>query len=361
MTDVRGTAGQRSRGGPYSPGRGPAVRHRVAALVCVPLLALAAGGCAKDGDDAGSDAAAVKYPTTTLELMAPAAPGGGWDSTARSLQKALTDSKLVTESVEVYNVPGAGGTLGLSQLVTKNKGDAHQLMVTGLVMIGGVVTNKSPVKLSQVTPIATLTAEQEVIVVPAASKYTTLQQLMDDAKANPTSINWGGGSAGGTDQILIGLLAKAAGADPKAMKYIAYSGGGESKAALLSGDLTAAVSGASEYSDLVASGKLRALAVSGSAGIDVGAGKPTPTIKESGYDVELMNWRGVVAPPGIKAGERAAIIKLIDDLHSSAQWKQTLTDQKWEDFYRSGDEAKAYFESENDRITTVLSEIGLAG
>jgi putative tricarboxylic transport membrane protein len=360
MTDVRGTAGLRTRGGPHSPGRGSAARRRAAALVCVPLLALVASGCAKDGDNAGS-ASPAKYPTKTLQLMAPAAPGGGWDSTARSLQKALTDSKLVGKSVEVYNVPGAGGTLGLSQLVTKNRGDAHQLMVTGLVMVGGVVTNKSPVKLSQVTPIATLTAEQEVIVVPANSKYTTLQQLMADAKTNPSSINWGGGSAGGTDQILVGLLAKAAGADPKAMKYLAYSGGGESKAALLSGDLTAAVSGASEYSDLVAAGKLRALAVSGPAGIDVGAGTPTPTIKESGYDVELMNWRGLVAPPGISAGERAAIIKLVDDLHASAQWKQTLTEQKWEDFYRSGDEAKSYFDSESTRITAVLTEIGLAG
>ncbi|MFK3983465.1 Bug family tripartite tricarboxylate transporter substrate binding protein [Micromonospora sp. NPDC050397] len=360
MTEVRGTAGLRSRGRPRFIGRGAAARQRVAALVCVPVLALAAGGCAKDGGAGSGSGEAVKYPTTTLELMAPAAPGGGWDSTARALQKALTDSKLVSESVEVYNVPGAGGTLGLSQLVTKNKGDAHQLMVTGLVMIGGVATNKSPVKLSQVTPIATLTAEQEVIVVPAGSKYTTLKQLMDDAKANPSSINWGGGSAGGTDQILVGLLAKAAGADPKAMKYVAYSGGGESKAALLSGDLTAAVSGASEYADLVASGKLRALAVSGATGIDVGAGKPTATIKESGYDVELMNWRGLVAPPGIKDSERAAIIKLVDDLHASAQWKQTLTDQKWDDFYRSGDEAKSYFESENSRITGVLEEIGLA-
>jgi putative tricarboxylic transport membrane protein len=245
-------------------------------------------------------------------------------------------------------------------LVTKNRGDAHQLMVMGLVMVGGVVTNKSPVKLDQATPIATITAEQEVIVVPPNSKYTSLKQLMDDAKANPASINWGGGSAGGTDQILVGLLAKAAGADPKAMKYVAYSGGGESKTALLSGDLTVGVSGASEFKDLVATGKVRALAVSGSTGVDVGDGKPAPTIKESGYDVELMNWRGIVAPPGISAGEKAAITALVDKLHASEQWKQTLAQQKWEDFYKSGDEAVAFFKSENERITGVLSDIGLA-
>jgi putative tricarboxylic transport membrane protein len=341
--------------------RGAAMRRRAAVVACVPLLAIAGAGCGKNGDQGGSAAGPAKYPTKTVHLMAPAAPGGGWDITARTLQKALTDGKLVNESVEVYNVPGAAGTLGLSQLVTKNRGDAHQLMVTGLVMVGGVVTNKSPVKLDQVTPIATLTAEQEVIVVPAASKYTTLKQLMDDARANPSSINWGGGSAGGTDQILIGLLAKAAGANPKAMKYVAYSGGGESKAALLAGDLTAAVSGASEFADLVAAGKVRALAVSGATGVDAGAGTPAPTIKQSGYDVELMNWRGLVAPPGLKDADRAAVIALVDKLHQSEQWKQTLTAQKWDDFYRSGDEAVAYFKSENTRITEVLTEIGLAG
>ncbi|MEV1288640.1 tripartite tricarboxylate transporter substrate binding protein [Micromonospora sp. NPDC049679] len=335
------------------------LRRRAAIAASVPLLVLAATGCNKSGGDSAASGP-VKYPTKSLQLMAPAAPGGGWDITARSMQKSLTDGKLIDQSVEVYNVPGAAGTLGLSQLVTKNRGDAHQLMVMGLVMVGGVVTNKSPVKLDQATPIATITAEQEVIVVPANSRYTTLKQLMDDAKANPASINWGGGSAGGTDQILVGLLAKAAGADPKAMKYVAYSGGGESKAALLSGDLTAGVSGASEFKDLVATGKVRALAVSGTTGVDVGAGTPAPTIKESGYDVELMNWRGIVAPPGISAGEKAAITALVDKLHASEQWKQTLAQQKWDDFYKSGDEAVAFFKSENERITGVLGDIGLA-
>jgi putative tricarboxylic transport membrane protein len=331
------------------------MRKILAALVIMIMLA----GCEKDTAGGGSGTGEVKYPTKTVQLMVPAAPGGGWDLTGRTMQKAFTDGKLIDQSVEVYNVSGAAGTVGLAQLVSKNSGEPHRLMVMGLVMVGGVVANKSPVKLDQVTPIATLTAEQEVIVVPAKSKYTSLKQLMDDAKANPTSINWGGGSAGGTDQILIGLLAKAAGADPKAMKYVAYSGGGESKAALLAGDLTAAVSGQSEFKDLVAAGKARALAVSGSTGVDVGGGSPTKTIKEQGYDVELMNWRGIVAPPGIDEPTQKAITAVIDKLHSSEQWKATLADQGWEDFYKSGDEAKAYFTSENQRITSVLTEIGL--
>jgi putative tricarboxylic transport membrane protein len=291
--------------------------------------------------------------------MAPAAPGGGWDLTARAMQKAIKDGNLAKENVEVSNVPGAGGTLGLAQLVTTHKGDPHQLMVMGLVMLGSVVTNKSAVDVTQTTPIATLTAEQEAIVVPANSKYQTLKDLVEDWKANPGALKFGGGSVGGTDQILVGLLAKAAGIDPKATKYVGYSGGGEAKAGLLSGDLAAGVSGVSEFKDLVAGGKARALAVSGAKGVDAGAGKPAPTIKESGYDVELLNWRGVVAPPGIKDDERQAVVDFVGKLHDSEQWKQTLASQGWEDFYKSGDEAASYMSSESTRIKAVLVDIGL--
>lgn len=329
----------------------PALSRRALLTGAGAVLAVAVAGCAKKSDDGGS------FPSKTLQLMAPAKPGGGWDQTARAIQKALNDAELAANGVEVYNVEGAAGTLGLAQLVTKNKGDAHQLMVMGLVMVGGVVTNKSPVTLDATTPIATLTAEQEVIVVPKASPYQDLAALMNAAKTDPASVNWGGGSAGGTDQILIGLLAKAAGADPKAMKYVAYSGGGESKAALLAGDLTAAVSGVGEYADLVTSGEVRALAVSGAK---APARLTAPTIKEAGFDVELMNWRGLASPPGLTDDEKAAVVGLVDKLHTSPEWQKTLTDQGWDDFYKSGDEAKAYFTAETQRISAVLAEIGLA-
>jgi putative tricarboxylic transport membrane protein len=338
------------------------LKRILAAAVTAPMLL--AVGCA-DQSVGGSNepsGAAVAYPTKTLQIMAPAAAGGGWDTTARSMQKALQDANLLNgQSAEVRNVTGAAGTIGLAELVTSHAGNAHQLMITGLVMVGGVVTNHSPVDLSKTTPIATLTAEAEVIVVGKDSKYTSLKQLVDDVKASPTSVKWGGGSAGGTDQILVGLLAKAAGADPKALakQYVAYSGGGETKAALLSGDVSVAVSSVSEFADLVKGGKVRALAVSGAKAEDAGAGTPAPSIKESGYDVELLNWRGIVAPPGISDGERAAIVAMIDKLHSSTQWQQTLADKKWQDFYKSGDQAKSFLEAENTRIKLVLSDIGL--
>ncbi len=333
--------------------------RKIGAVVCAALL-LAAAACTKPSDSSTSPTVeAVPYPTKTVKLMAPAATGGGWDTTARMMQKALKDGSLITESAEVENVPGAGGTIGLAQLVTKSRGDAHQLMVMGLVMVGGIITNKSAVTLADTTPIATLTAETEIIVVKADSKYGKLSDLVTAWKANPGSVKWGGGSAGGVDQILVGLMAKAVGVDPKSAKYVPYSGGGEVKAALLSGDLEVAVSSVSEFKDLIASGQLRALGVSSAAPIQVG-GKTAPTLKEGGVDVELMNWRGVVAPPGISDGERVAITALIDRLHGSSAWQKTLTDQGWDDFYKSGADATAFYTAESVRIKTVLTDIGLA-
>lgn len=335
--------------------------RKAAVAVAVGTLALGAvSACGSDEPSGPTGDETVEYPTSTIEIMAPAAPGGGWDSTARSLQQVIEDASLTSEAVEVFNVAGAGGTIGLAELITKSSGEAHHLMVTGLVMIGGVVTNASAVSLSDTTPIATLTAEAEVLVVRADSPYDTLEDLVTAWKADPGSVKIGGGSAGGTDQILVGLLAQSADIDPTSTTYVPYSGGGEAKAALLSGDLSVAVSGVSEFQDLIEAGELRALGVSGAEPITLESGE-IPTLTDGGYDVELMNWRGIVAPPGISDAERRAITEFIGRVHESAQWQQTLSDKGWDDFYQSGDEAAAFFQSETDRITVVLTDLGLAG
>jgi putative tricarboxylic transport membrane protein len=149
-------------------------------------------------------------------VMAPAAPGGGWDQTARAIQDALTGAGIAG-NVQVTNVPGAGGTIGLAQFVQEAKGDPSKLIVSGYVMVGAILTNKSPVGLDAVTPIARLTGEYEVIVVPAASDLKTLDDLTKKLKADPGSVSWAGGSAGGVDHITAGLYAKTVGADPKSV------------------------------------------------------------------------------------------------------------------------------------------------
>jgi putative tricarboxylic transport membrane protein len=328
-------------------------RGLVACAAAVSAMAL--GAC---GQTAGGESENADYPSERLSIMAPADPGGGWDETARVLQQAIRESKVSTEGAEVYNVPGAGGTLGLSQLVSKNEGDPNQLMVMGLVMLGAIETNQSSVNLSQVTPISTLTEEAEAIVVPADSPYRTLGDLMEDLKRDPGSIAWAGGSAGGTDQLLVGLLAKAAGADPAKTKYVAHAGGGEAIAAILSGSVDAGVSGVSEFADQVAAGKMRALAVSGEEPVEIG-GTKTPTIKDAGYDVVITNWRGIVAPPGLSDAERDDVVAFFDELRATPQWKRAVERLGWTEVAKSGTEFDSFLQSEEQRVKQLVAELGL--
>jgi putative tricarboxylic transport membrane protein len=328
------------------------VRRGVTALVLA-LAALAPVGCGNDVDDAGAE-----WPRRDLKIMAPADPGGGWDTTAREMARVLERSRLIPRSVEVYNVTGAGGTIGLAQLASKRAGESNQMMVMGLVMLGAIETNQAPLDVSDTTPIAALTSEPEAIVVRSESDVRDLDDLVERMKADPSAVSFAGGSAGGTDQILLGLLAKAGGVNPRETKYIAYSGGGEANQAILSGSVTAGISSASEFEDQVRGGKMRVLAVSTAEPVRVG-GEEAPTIRDSGFDVVVENWRGVVAPPDILPAERAAMVRAIERLHGSRAWEEALERNGWTDFYKPGDEFTRFLAAENRRVDRVIADLGL--
>jgi len=230
-------------------------------------------------------------------------------------------------------------------------------MVGGLVMVGSLIANKSPVKMTDLTPIARLTGEAEVIVVPASSPFKTMKDLVDAFKADPTKISWAGGSAGGTDHILAGMIAKAVGSDPKKVSYVAYAGGGPAQAALLGNQVSAGISGYGEFAEQIKAGKLRALALSSDKrqpGIDV------PTLKEQGIDVELFNWRGVFGAPGLSAEQKKALIDLVVKMANGPTWKSELTKKDWTGILLTGDAFGSYLDSEITRITGILTDLGLA-
>ncbi|HEV7259548.1 MAG TPA: tripartite tricarboxylate transporter substrate binding protein [Bosea sp. (in: a-proteobacteria)] len=290
-----------------------------------------------------------------LKIMAPAAPGGGWDGTARSMQQALTAAGIA-KSVQVTNVTGAGGTIGLAQLIGA-KGDGHQLMVNGFVMVGAILLNKSPVNLSQTTPIARLTAEALVIVVPADSPIKNAKDLAERVKADPAKVTWAGGSAGGADHILAALFAEAAGGDAKKINYIPFSGGGEALAAMLGGRVTAGISGYGEFEGQIKAGKLRVVGVSSSARL---ANAPdAPTLKEGGVNLELMNWRSVVAPPGLSAEQTKTLSDAISKMVKSKEWAEILKARGWDDAYLGGAEFEAFMKAEQARVAKVMTDVGL--
>lgn len=291
-----------------------------------------------------------------LEIFVPAAPGGGWDQTARTMDQVLRTDKLISGS-QITNVGGAGGTVGLPQFVSRYKGKGNSLMVGGMVMVGAIIANKSAIKLDQVTPIARLTGEFEALVVPAESPFKTVADFTAALKADPTKVPVAGGSAGGSDHILFGLMAKAAGVDPTKISYVPFAGGGEALAALLGNQVAGGISGYGEFSEQVKAGSLRVLAVSADKrqeGIDA------PTLKESGIDIELFNWRGVFAPPDVSAEDKAAMVKLMEDMTSSAAWAEECKNRQWTSIPLTGEAYETFLKEDIARIEGILKDLGLA-
>jgi putative tricarboxylic transport membrane protein len=290
-----------------------------------------------------------------LEIIVPANPGGGWDQTGRAMQEVLQANNLAS-GIQVTNVGGAGGTIGLAQFVTTKKGRGNAVMVGGLVMLGAILTNKAPVTLDNVTPLARLTGEYEALVVPADSPITSLGDLVAQLKADPGAVSWGGGSAGGTDHIVAALVAKAAGVDPTKVNYIAHSGGGEALASILGGHVTVGISGYQEFAAQIDAGKLRGIALIAEepmAGVDI------PTAKEQGIDVTLVNWRGVFAPPGIKGGDLAALSDAVGKMVESAQWQEVLKSRGWLNMYLPHEEFATFVAADRAAIEGTLKDLGL--
>lgn len=288
-----------------------------------------------------------------VKMMIPANPGGGWDQTGRALGAAMQAAKVV-QSVQFDNKGGAAGTIGLAQFVNSAKGDPHALLVGGMVMVGGIVLNKSPVDLTMVTPIARLTSEYEVIVVPANSPHKTMGDLVKAFKADPGKVSWNGGSAGGSDHILAGLIAKAVGGDPSKVNYIASKGGGDQVANIVGGHVTAGVAGLGEFAEHIKGGRMRALAVSAPA-----KEEGIPSLKEQGIDVVLGNWRGVFGAPAITTAQRDALVSAVKAATETPLWKETLAKFGWASEFLPGDQYKAFLEEDTRRIAGILDSLGL--
>lgn len=296
----------------------------------------------------GSDARAK------LTLIAPAAAGGGWDLVARESQQALRSDGIVNNA-QVVNVPGAGGTIGLSQLDNLS-GQPTTVMITGTVMLGGIAINNSETTLADTVPIAKLAEDFEVFVVPKDSPIQNLEDMIEAWRANPGGLPIGGGSLGGIDHIVAGQLAQEADIDPAAINYIAYSGGGEVLTSLLSNTVGVAVSGFNDFRDQIEAGNVRALAVAAPEPLE---GFDVDTFIEQGYNVDLVNWRGIVAPPGISDEDRQTLVDIVTEMVETEQWATAVERNRWKESVLTGDEFGEFLEVEQTRITGILEELGL--
>ncbi|WOO96744.1 Bug family tripartite tricarboxylate transporter substrate binding protein [Micrococcus terreus] len=322
------------------------VKRTILGVAAAGVVGLALVNAASDGGEATA--------RSKLVLMAPAAPGGGWDGFARESQQAIKAGGI-SNNVQVVNVPGAGGTIGLGQFA-QMEGRSDMLMVTGGVMVGAVELADSGVSLDQVQPVARLADDYAALVVPADSEFQTLNDFIEAWKKDPGGTSISGGSLGSIDHLLTGLVAEEVGIDPADTNYIAYSGGGEALTSMLSGTTVGGMSGYNEVADQVEAGMLRALAISSEErlpGVDV------PTFKEQGVDAVMANWRGLAAAPGVEGEELTELMEIVDEYRQTDEWKDSLERNSWTDSYMVGDEFEAFLQDEIERTQEIVEGLGL--
>jgi putative tricarboxylic transport membrane protein len=304
---------------------------------------------------AGSSLSLPSLAAANIKMMIPANPGGGWDTTGRALGKALQDSG-VASSVSYENKGGAAGIIGLAQYANATKGDGNSLMVMGAVMLGGIITGKPPVSLDKVTPIARLTSEYNVFVVPANSPLKTMKDVVEQMKKDPGSVKWGGGSRGSTEHIAAAMLAREVGVDATKINYVPFRGGGEAVAAILGGNVTVGGSGYSEFQQYIETGKMRPIAVTSAKrlkGIDI------PTMIEQGYNIDIGNWRGVYAPAGLTAAQRKALTDMVLKATKSKSWTESLAKNNWTPAWMPNPEFDDFVDREFASLRATMVKAGM--
>lgn len=299
-----------------------------------------------------------RFPERPLSLLVPANPGGGWDQLARLIQQVVSTADLSPKPMDVFNRGGAGGAIGLAELMTRRHDDPYTLMVAGSVLIGSTIAQNSPFKASQTIPLARLILENLVVAVPASSPYRTINDLVEGFRADPASFSWCGGSAGGADHILVGLITEACGLPPEAIRYVAYSGGGEASAAIMGGQVTAAISGYGEWKPLADAGHIRILASASPTRFGDGN---LPTLRDAGLDVVLQNWRGVFAAPGASQEALRWWRDLIRQVVAQPSWQTYLASKGWVNGYLEQEEFGRFVGQEETLSAKTLARLGIGG
>ena len=293
--------------------------------------------------------------SASIKMMIPANPGGGWDTTGRALGKAMQDAG-VASSVSYDNKGGAAGAIGLAQFVNGSKGDPNAMMVMGAVMLGGIITSKPPVTVTQATAIARLTSEYNVFVLPASSPFKTMKDVVEQLKKDPGSVKWGGGSRGSTEHIAAAMIAREVGVDPAKINYVAFRGGGEATAAILGGNVTIGGSGYSEFAEYINTGKMKAVGVTSGTRLK---GIAVPTLKEQGINVEIGNWRGVYAAPGITPEQRKALTDIVLKAVKSKAWTEALEKNGWTPAVMAGADFEKFVDDEFASLRATMVKSGM--
>ncbi|KZE38674.1 hypothetical protein AV656_07160 [Bhargavaea cecembensis] len=317
-------------------------------LIAGATLVLA--GCGNSNAEDGSD-----FPNKNIEIVAPASPGGGWDLTARSVQKALQDNDLVTENINVQNKPGGGGEVGWKYLEKK---DAHTLAVNSSLVITNNLLGTSELTHEQFTPLAILSTEWLSIAVAPDSPYSNIEELMNAIKEDPKSIKIGVGPAlGNNDHLSLVQLAGEYGIDAKDLNFLVYEGGGDVVTALLGGHVDFVTTSMSEVKEQHLAGKLKILGISAEEREE--DLEDVPTYQEQGVDMVFPHWRGIMGPPGMTEEEIAYWDEQLAAMAETELWQEIVENNDWESYYMNSEETSAFLKEQTAMYKGLVEDAGM--
>ena len=286
--------------------------------------------------------------------------GGGWDGTARGTGEALTKAGFL-KSASFENMSGGGGGKALAYMINTKPENTILVQSTPLVLRSitrhkGYVSGSGTLSYKDVVPIAGVIGDYGAIAVAKDSPFKNFKDVVDAYKANPSSIKMAGGSVRGSMDHLIGALAfQAAGANPNDVAYIPYDAGGKALAGLLSGETQIISTGLGEL--MGARDQVRIIGIT--APDRVGDAPDAPTLKEQGYDVQFVNWRGFFGPPGMSSKDKKAIAKMLGDVQKTPEWEAVRARNAWVNIYNPDKKFVKFLKTQTKEMTALMKKLGV--
>ena len=286
--------------------------------------------------------------------------GGGWDGTARGTGEALTKAGFL-KSASFENMSGGGGGKALAYMINTKPENTILVQSTPLVLRSitrhkGYVSGSGTLSYKDVVPIAGVIGDYGAIAVAKNSPYKNFDDVVKAYKANPSSIKMAGGSVRGSMDHLIGALAfQAAGANPNDVAYIPYDAGGKALAGLLSGETQIISTGLGEL--MGARDQVRIIGIT--APSRVSDAPDAPTLKEQGYDVQFVNWRGFFGPPGMSSKDKKAIAKMLGDVQKTPEWEEVRARNAWVNIYNPDKKFVKFLKTQTKEMTALMKKLGV--
>lgn len=304
-----------------------------------------------------SEARAWK-PERPIEIIVPSGPGGGFDQTARMIEKIARENKLMDVPITVINKSGGGGNLALAYL-KQRPADGHTLMITSTALLVNHIVGRSDVTYRDLTPVVTLFTDYISAIVRADSPFRTPASLIDQLRKSPESVSFGFCCAlGGGNHLAAAMLVKAIGGDVKKMKTVVFKGVGDVTSAVLGGHIVAASFAASNVLGPIKAGQLKVVAVAAPhslGGVLTGA----PTWRDQGLDVVMALWRNLIGPKAMPQDHVQFWEETIRQLVQSKAWQDELVKNNWDDMFKNSAETSRYLDEQYQSLDAILAEVGL--